>query len=214
MIERDYLMRMISMLAAVLLKLMGLKNSHDYPKALMELETASRQILGIPLSLLEGLPEEQLLDLYKSNMYAANAKLFVAGVLIKEKAAIAALQGQNEETMRLSAKALRFLLETFLPEGIPLDDMHLAGIEELLARLQSCEIPASLQKEVFAYYECRGQFDKAENTLYELLDRDPHRAEDGVGFYERLLAKDDGTLAAGNLPRKEVEEGLRQLRER
>jgi hypothetical protein len=33
----------------------------------------------------------------------------------------------------------------------------------------------------------------------------------GLAFYQRLLAQSDATLAAANLPRAEVEEGLKQL---
>jgi hypothetical protein len=214
MIERDYIMRMITMLTTVIQKLLGLKKSHDYPQALFELETASHQILGIPLSLLESLPDDQLLELYKTEEDSTNAKLFVVGTLLKEKADVTAEQGRPEESIALSLKALRLLLEAFLPHGIPVDDSHRKNIEDLVARLTSFAIPSILRAQLVAYYECCHQYDRAEDVLFELVDQDPQYLDAGIAFYERLRAKDAADLTAGNLPRAEVEEGLGQLRKR
>ena len=47
-----------------------------------------------------------------------------------------------------------------------------------------------------------------------LADAEPDNdtiKEFGITFYQRLLAQSDATLEAANLPRAEVEEGLKQL---
>jgi hypothetical protein len=46
------------------------------------------------------------------------------------------------------------------------------------------------------------------------LEAEPDNAvivEFGIAFYQRLLAKSDAALTEANLPRSEVEEGLKEL---
>jgi hypothetical protein len=50
-----------------------------------------------------------------------------------------------------------------------------------------------------------------------LLEADPGNRDIfdfGIAFYQRLLAQNDAALAAANLPRPEVEEGLKDLQRR
>ncbi|HEV2660598.1 MAG TPA: DUF6483 family protein, partial [Ktedonobacteraceae bacterium] len=67
---------------------------------------------------------------------------------------------------------------------------------------------------LFAYYELSGQYARAEDTLFDLLETGNNRemVESGRAFYTRLLAKSDADLQAGNLARDEVDEGLAQLK--
>lgn len=67
------------------------------------------------------------------------------------------------------------------------------------------------------HYERTGEFAKAEDALYALLESDPENpavVEFGRAFYQRILAKTDRALVEGNLPRSEVEDGLRNLGQR
>jgi len=59
-----------------------------------------------------------------------------------------------------------------------------------------------------------GRYAKAENALYAILDSHAGFADEGRRFYERLLTKSDEQLAAGNLPREEVLEGMSNLHRR
>jgi hypothetical protein len=47
--------------------------------------------------------------------------------------------------------------------------------------------------------------------LVETEDGDEY-VEEGIDFYDRLLAKPDEDLVAGDLPRDEVAEGLARIR--
>jgi len=67
------------------------------------------------------------------------------------------------------------------------------------------------------HHERTGEFAKAENALFALLDADPDNAaivEFGVAFYKRMQAQSDAALAEGALPRSEIEEGLHELLQR
>ncbi|MFN8516836.1 MAG: DUF6483 family protein [Chloroflexia bacterium] len=62
--------------------------------------------------------------------------------------------------------------------------------------------------------EQAGDFARAENWLFALLDEDPGALERGIDFYERLRHFSDEELVQGNLPRAEVVAGLAELRAR
>jgi len=64
------------------------------------------------------------------------------------------------------------------------------------------------------HHERTGEFAKAEDELFTLLDSEPDNErlmEFGCAFYRRLLAQSDMALNDANLPRAEVEEGLKEL---
>ena len=67
------------------------------------------------------------------------------------------------------------------------------------------------------HYERTGEFDKAENALFAMLDAEPDNGAIvgfGVAFYKRMLVQSDQALTEGALPRAEVEEGLKELLQR
>jgi hypothetical protein len=65
------------------------------------------------------------------------------------------------------------------------------------------------------HYEVTGEFGKAEDCLFAMLEAEPGNAalvEFGIDFCERLRGQSDASLASGNLPRAELEAGLAELR--
>ncbi|WJH34042.1 DUF6483 family protein [Paenibacillus sp. CC-CFT747] len=87
-------------------------------------------------------------------------------------------------------------------------DYH-ADIQALIDRLSAYELPPQMKARLFVYYEKAGQYDQAENLLYELLPLNPEQMREiGIRFYENLLLKSPEEREAGGLPGEEVEEGL------
>ena len=73
------------------------------------------------------------------------------------------------------------------------------------------------QAELMQHYERVGEFAQAEDALFAMLDAEPDNAaiaEFGIAFYQRLLVQSDTALGEANLPRAEVEEGLKELQSR
>ena len=69
-----------------------------------------------------------------------------------------------------------------------------------------------MSTDLVRFYELTGQFGRAEDALFDLLDRaGPEAEEFAHALYDRLLAKPDEELAAGNLPRSEILEAVAQL---
>ena len=112
-------------------------------------------------------------------------------------------------------KALYLFIEALQQEYFPEDSAFYLDIKELIDKLSAYELPATIQIQLFHYYERIGLYAQAENMLFDQLETtSPPRAliEQGCDFYERLLKKSDFDLGAGNLSREEIYEGLAQLR--
>lgn len=208
MIERDYLMRMISMMMAMLVRMMGYKNSKEYPKALLDIQTTGKTLLGIDRALVDQFSIPQLMQLFGSDVTVAVPKAYLLGVLLKEEAEIRELMGDPSGAEHVFGRALGLLIETYLSGGEPVEPRHLEFADGVLEKLAKRLLPQEVLERIFRYGEARGRYAKAEDALHVILEADPGFTAEGICFYERLLQKDDATLADGGLPRDEVLEGL------
>jgi hypothetical protein len=114
-------------------------------------------------------------------------------------------------------KALFVLLDALLrdpeyalPDGLP-------TVEELTTLLHGQTLGVGTQSLLLQYYEQHGAFAKAEDILFAMLDDTPESpvvAEVGRAFYTRLQTQSDAALAAGNLPRDEVDASQRAFEAR
>jgi hypothetical protein len=83
--------------------------------------------------------------------------------------------------------------------------------------LHGSPLPLETQALLMQHYERSGEFAKAEDALFAMLEAEPGNAglvNFGASFYKRLQGQSDAALAAGNLPRSELEAGLAELRKR
>jgi hypothetical protein len=112
-----------------------------------------------------------------------------------------------------TVKALTLYLEAFdkLQESAFLE--YYSDIDKLVANLGDHALPESVRVKLFAYYEAAGKYSKAEDVLFETLGASTDAAwiEAGRQFYQRIAAKSDAQLTAGNLPRQELEESRAEL---
>lgn len=214
MIERDYFMRMINILTQMIARILFLKNNMEFPKALQDIKTTSKTLLGVDESLMQQLSPAQIMQLFGSDLTVAVPKSYVAAVLFKEEAEVRALMGEEEEPARLYLRSLTLLLDVYAWANEPIEHDHPKLIEEVLEKLHGFILPTDLLEKLFHYRERVGQYDKAENLLYDILDVKPGFKTEGMLFYKRLLEKKDEELARGGLPREEVVEGLEKLKGR
>ncbi len=212
MIEQDYFMRMVSMLARMLARIIFLKNQKDFPHALLEIQATGKTLLGIDPTLIRQFNPAQLRVLLGTDPSLAIPKAYILGLLLKEEAAIRSMMGEESEAGLLNLKSLELLIDAWLQEGKGLSPEHAHHVDALLAELAGSALPAELLEKVMSYHEGTGRFDKAEDVLFEILAASPDFALEGLQFYRRLLMKSDGDLLAGNLPREEVLQGIAELK--
>src|SRR5205085_2693164 len=135
----------------------------------------------------------------------------VLTALLKNAGDIAAGQGRVEESTAAYLKGLHLLLEVLGREEVFETPEFVPKVEEFVTSLQNSPLPSQTLVSLMRHYERIGEFARAENNLYSLLTAEANASavlEFGIDFYKRLLDLSDTTLAAGNLPRTEVEEGL------
>jgi len=217
MIRNDYIVRMIEEFAEALRRIRALKNEQRHGEASLLTEEEFKRITGIDSQALLKLSETELIaHLIESDAaHGVREKMFFVTTLLKEAGDLAAAEGRIDDSRACYLKGLHLLLDSLArgddfeqPEFVPKVDLFVNTLEEIPP--QTCAL-------LMQHYERTGQFAKAEDALFTILDSDAsndYALNFGIAFYERLLGRTDTQLEDGNLPRAEVEAGLQELRGR
>ncbi|PYV86201.1 MAG: hypothetical protein DMG90_21755 [Acidobacteria bacterium] len=194
--------------------LLGLCKRQEYQEALIYIDDLLLRMSGLTSRSINGLSEDLLLKaLSPLGNLNVEACLWIA-IMLKAEGQIYEDQRNTNESYYRYLKSLYLFLKALQYE--PLEDhaQFSTEIRELLAKLEDYELPDNLKQQLFRYYEYSGEYAKAEDTLFELLETHPAdqkiRAQ-GIAFYKRLLAKSDADLQAGDFSRSEVRKGIAQL---
>ena len=215
MINKDYILRIVERVGRALAILLGLRQANRYEEALFYIDVLFLQAVGLPSCFINSVPEETLLHVLSPLGELSIDKCLWVAALVKAEGEIYEDQNNVKESYYRYLKSLRLFLEVQLHERTLSSSKFYTETEELLQKLKEYELPNSIKSKLFSYYELTGRYAKAEDTLYELLEADHVDREiiqQGIAFYQRLQGKSDFDLAAGNLSRDEVEEGLTALR--
>ncbi|MCG8352726.1 MAG: DUF6483 family protein [Chloroflexales bacterium] len=213
MIRDDYVMRMIKQFAQIVAYILGLRRSNQYPLALISIDNALRELLGLGSESVARLSDSELLALVK---FSAQSELWrergaILATLLQEEGNILVLQEQPEAGQQRHLRALQVLLEVVIDtDQAPLPN-YTPSVEELLEILHDIQLPVKTSAALIHYYEQAQAYSKAEDLLFELRNAHPNDADIsafGLAFYERLRQQSDDDLIAGNLPRDEVEASL------
>ena len=191
--QRDYILRMIEMIGEIAGRILDEAREED---ARAELDEISRKTSGMPLKMLKTADVATLETLLSPEQRYLCAELLLIGAQVDART-------QPDETInpaRAQALSLLATLQTqdYLPRAC--DRAH-AAMEEMLDFLTPAELTA-----LAALFERGGRFAAAEDALWAAEDRKALAA-----FYRRMLAMDDAALCAGNLPREEILEAMREI---
>ena len=219
MIRRDYILRMIEEFAQALARIRSLKRGQRWREASADLDAEFERLIGEGAQAVARLSESELLArlMQDGPTHVVRDKTFMLTTLLKEAGDVAAAEERADEGRECYLKALHLLLDVLArgevfecPEFVP-------KVEMLKEALQGTDLPPRTHALLMQHHERTGEFAKAENALFAMLDAEPHNGaivEFGVAFYKRLLAQNDAALAEGALPRAELEEGLKELLQR
>jgi hypothetical protein len=219
MIRRDYILRMIEEFIRALARIQSYKRSENWKEAAGAVDEEMQRLIGGGAEAIAKLSETELLArlVQGEATQAVRDKTLVLTTLMKEAGDVATATGRTEAGRECYLKALHLLLDVLgrgevfeCPEFVP-------RVEMLVAALGDEALPMQTQARLMHHYERTGEFAKAEERLFAMLDRDADPApviEFGLMFYRRLLAQSDDALSAGNLPRAEVESTMQELQTR
>jgi len=220
MINKDYILRLAEQIGRSLAIILGLRKYNQQEEALIYIDNVLLKTTGMTSRFINSLSEEMLLQIFSPmGILNVEACLWTA-TLLKAEGEIYAEMGKSDESYYRSVKALHLFLAALRHEHVA-DDSELHGyVRDLLKKLDDFELPASTKQLLIGYYEYLGHYAKAEDVLFELLDDGEGDSEidhaalidQGKQFYTRLQNKSVADLAAGNMSREEIEDGLQQMR--
>jgi hypothetical protein len=219
MIRRDYILRMIEEFLQILARLKSLKQEHRWEEAAGTLEEQFHRLVGAGAQATAQLSETELLAklIRGEPTLAVREKTLILATLLKEAGDVAAAQENFEESRACYLKGLHVLLETLARGDVHESPEFVPPVELFVGALRDSPLPFQTQGLMMQHYERTGEFAKAEDALFAMLEieaNNPALLDFGISFYQRLQGQSDAALIEGNLPRAELEAALADLRER
>ncbi|WP_442602956.1 DUF6483 family protein [Paenibacillus sp. KN14-4R] len=223
MFRSDYLMRQIEQLTKVVGEVMGLRKEQKPIQAQQTIDEFLKRNYGITLNLLRSLQVNELVKMFTqhgvldTDRLTALAKLLQVANAPQSSGAKQAEKEQEDHHHNL-LKALH--LHLICANNDEPEPEIIKEIDAIISDLRSYVLPIEIGRLVWAHYEQQGRYAQAEDILFAMLVDDRSiggmqiatLVEDGLSFYERLLALDNDQLDAGNLPRTEIEASLIALK--
>jgi Family of unknown function (DUF6483) len=219
MIRRDYILRMIEEFVRALARINSLKQGQRWNEAGEALDDEFKRLVGGGAKVIARLSETDLLARLAQDgpTQAVRDKTLLLTTLLKEAGDVATAESRMEEGRECYLKAMHLLLDVLGREDVFECPEFVPKVELLKQALQGTPLPVRTQAMLMQHHERTGEFAKAEDELFAMLDAAPDNerlVEFGCAFYRRLLAQSDTALNEANLPRAEVEEGLKELEAR
>jgi len=219
MIRRDYILRMIEEFIRALARINSLKQGQRWNEAAEALDDEFNRLIGTGAQAAARLSETDLLARLAQDgpTQTVRDKALLLTTLLKEAGDVATAEDRMEEGRECYLKALHMLLEVLGRDDVFECPEFVPRVESLKQALQGTPLSMRTHAMLMQHHERTGEFAKAEDELFAMLDAEPDNerlVEFGSAFYRRLLAQSDTALNDADLPRAEVEEGLKELQAR
>jgi hypothetical protein len=219
MIRRDYILRQIEQFVAMLAKITGLVKNEQWQEASTMAAGEFQRLASMDAPEVLQMSETELLArlIQGEPAHVVEAKAFMLATLLKTNGDLIASEGRPEESRQYYLKGLHLLLDTFGRSEITERPDFVPAVEAFLTGLRDAPLPVNTNAMLMRHYERTGEFAKAEDTLFGMVDAEPDQVElldFGRSFYQRLLELSDDALTVGNLPRTEVKAGLTEMNAR
>jgi hypothetical protein len=157
MTREDYIVRAIEQFARALgrvyAKLFNLTSAGRLDEAMAEVRNEIERLMGFGPELIDTLPTSQTLGLLRPTIRAEPARAGCLAILLKERAELFALQGNEPARTDSNTKALAILLEIHAVCGKFSLPQEPAALEALLSKAEAAELPREVQAQLLAYLE-------------------------------------------------------------
>jgi len=210
---------MIEEFMQALNRIRGLKQGQDWRTAGAELEKEFQRLIGGGPQAVAALSETELMArlIQGESTHLVHDRALMLASLLKEAGDVATAEDRAEDARSCYLKGLRLLLQTLARQEVYECPEFVPKVEMFVLALQDVQFPLETQALLMQYYERTGEFARAEDALFAMLEIEPENqgiVEFGITFYERVWHQRDANLIAGGLPRAELESGMAELRKR
>jgi hypothetical protein len=217
MIRRDYILRLVEQFLQALSRIQGFKKEQRWDDADVALDEEFQRLIKQGAEGVGSLSLTELLSrlIEGEPTQAVQMKTFMLVTLLQQAGDLAIAQNQIELGKSHYLKGLHLLLHTLAGSDIQDYPEFVPKVEIFVAVLKTFELPIETLGTLMQHYERTGEFAKAEDALFDMLDQVGENVrilQFGIAFYERLLELSDDLLEVGDLPRLEVESSLTELR--
>lgn len=218
MLREDYLIGWIKRYLRWLAEIAGLAQAADYAAAAQRADFALRELLGLGADSVLTLTDGELLARLAVDAPppVVRDKCLVLAALLERLGQVATARQDPGPAREYWLKALQVVLGASLQGGGALPE-YAPSVTALLDQLGNAPLPPRTQAALVLYHEQRGEYARAEDALFRLLDLTDDASAVraiGRGFYGRIEVLGDDLLAAGGLPRVELAGGLAEWERR
>jgi tetratricopeptide (TPR) repeat protein len=215
MFSEDYLMRMINLAVAALVRAIGLRKEGQYEKANQSIDQALEQLTGLSADILGQLDDQGVLNRLFTQEELDRERAVVVADLYFERGNIHSLQNQSEDACFCYNRALVIFLEVTLsdPEQTRTDQKD--KIDSLFLATKECRLPFDTRFNLYSYYDSIGFYAAAEFNLSRLVHSSNFQnelVEEYKDFCRRLSEKPALDLEKGGLSSEQVIEMTRWIK--
>ncbi|WP_026884813.1 DUF6483 family protein [Clostridium akagii] len=212
MIKDDYSAKVSDQFNSLIKEIRNINNLHTEKLSLIN--TSLKKFIGISSIMINSMSESDVLNLMKRNgSFDANYCIIAAALLYEE----AIIFDKKDEYLKAYSKYSKAFYLILKIKSLNLE-CEIVGYQDIMknvsSALENFHLPFNIRKDLITYHELSGEYSKAEDNIYDLLENpDTHSfaKEKLKEFYNNLLLKDDLTLEKGNLPRGEILEALEKI---
>jgi tetratricopeptide (TPR) repeat protein len=211
--EKDYIMKIIQQFTNAVARIMGLKAENKIEESQVVLTDTLKDFTGLNKEVLEALPYEIILQ--RVSGQTNSLKSLLLAELLNQQADIYEIKGELSRARNLYSKSLNITINVLLKGDNSVLEQNQDKVNGLIEKIGRLDVPRESLLLLFQYYELTKDYAKAEDVLFELIDKTEANKDllaKGIAFYERLINKDQIDLQKGNLPIDEVLEGLANLK--
>lgn len=217
MVRKDFILRVIEEMVAVIHQLVGLRAQHDYKGALQLLDQTYPRLTGLDADLIRHATPEKLLQLLSFAGEIDVSRVVAAAELLKEEGDLRAELARDDLAYACYDRALFLFVALIERHGPMILEGRIKRVDAVADSIAVYTLPANVGERLFNYYRMTHRYADAETWLFRVLaitSDDQAILDQGIAFFSSLLARDDRELDAGGLSREEVEATLAELRER
>lgn len=188
----------------------------NYDEAKNAINKGLKSLVGLDIDTIDIFSFEGIAEMIDRENQYNSGKYIAFGCLMKLMGIVCSKNTEDTSYIVYYEKALEGFSKAF-SEDDDIDEKYYEDAEDVCKELSKYNLSIDIDKKVLKLYEAVNKFDKAEDTLFYMLqktDNDGSIILEGMKFYNRLKAKDKDILIEGNLPYEEVEDGIAELERR